>query len=416
MYWANLLHIYQPPGQKKEIIDQVIKESYNRILAILQSNPNIRLSLNICASLTEQLVEYGYQDFLEQIKHLAKKGQIELVGSAAYHPILPLLPRAEVSRQIKLNEDIHQKYFGKIWQPKGFFLPELAYNKKTALIIQDIGYKWIVLDEIAYSLCSPTANYESNTNLRIANKERFAGKIGMVKFDRPYIIKDLFPNQKKRGLKVIFRNRGLSLLFFGEWLDSIKKFFSAVKKDGRSDKFLITAFDGENLGHHRKHLVDLWAKILQNPKIQNITYSEYLDILKDEALIEVKPLSSSWSTEIKDLQKKIPYPLWQHPENQLHQYQWQLTNLFINFIKHTRDNSNYKEARKLLDKAFASDQYWWASAKPWWGPGMIKRGVERFLKISELLKDIMSTEEQNRIQEICQKIFKEIEQRSQLNN
>ena len=149
MYWANLLHIYQPPGQKKEIIDQVVKESYNRILAILQSNPKIRISLNVCASLTEQLVEYGYQDFLDQIKELVKKKQIELVSSAAYHPILPLLPKIEVNRQIKLNEDINQKYFGEAWQPKGFFLPELAYDKKTALIIQDLGYKWIILDEIA---------------------------------------------------------------------------------------------------------------------------------------------------------------------------------------------------------------------------------------------------------------------------
>ena len=105
----------------------------------------------------------------------------------------------------------------------------------------------------------------------------------------------------------------------------MNKFFSAVKKDGRSDKFLITAFDGENLGHHRKHLADLWSRILESPNIQNITYSEYLDILKDKDSIEVEPLASSWSTEIKDLQENIPYSLWQHPKNQLHQYQWQLT-------------------------------------------------------------------------------------------
>ncbi len=382
MYWANLLHIYQPPGQKKEIIDQVVKESYNRILAVLQSNPNIRLSLNICASLTEQLVEYGHQSFLEQIKHLAKKGQIELVGSAAYHPLLPLLPKAEVSRQIKLNEDINQKYFGKGWQPKGFFLPELAYDKKTARVIQGLGYQWIVLDEIAYQ-----------------------GQFGQVLFDKIY---------KTKNLKIVFRNRGLSLLFFGKWLDSIDRFFSSIKKDGRSDKFLITAFDGENLGHHRKHLADLWAEILTSSKIQTITYSEYLDMFKNKPLIEVEPLPSSWSTEIKDLQKKIPYPLWQHPENQLHQYQWQLTNLFISLIKQARDNSNYKEARKLLDKALASDQYWWASAKPWWNFGIIEKNTNRFLKILSLLEKSITIETYKQVEMISQNIFKELERRKKL--
>ena len=379
MYWVNLLHIYQPPGQKKEIINQVVKESYNRILTILQTNPFVRLSLNICASLTEQLVEYGYQDFLKQIKKLVKTGQIELVGSAAYHPLLPLLPETEISRQVKLNEDINQKYFGKSWQPKGFFLPELAYSKKTADVIQNLGYQWIVLDEIAYQ-----------------------GQFGQVLFDKIY---------KKGNLKIIFRNRGLSLLFFGEWLDSVDKFFSSIKKDGRSDEFLITAFDGENLGHHRKYLADLWEKILQDSKIQNITYSEYIDLLKDKPLIEVEPLDSSWSTEIKDLKEKIPYPLWLHPENKLHQYQWQLTNLFIGLINQVKDNSNYKEARELLDKAIASDQYWWAAIKPLRNFGLIEDNTRQYLKIFSLLQKSINIKTRQQIESIIQKIFKEVKNR-----
>ena len=379
MYWSNLLHIYQPPGQKKEIINQVVKESYKRILTILQTNPFVRLSLNICASLTEQLVEYGYQDFLKQIKKLVETGQIELVGSAAYHPLLPLLPETEISRQVKLNEDINQKYFGKSWQPKGFFLPELAYSKKTADVIQNLGYQWIVLDEIAYQ-----------------------GQFGQVLFDKIY---------KKGNLKIIFRNRGLSLLFFGEWLDSVDKFFSSIKKDGRSDEFLITAFDGENLGHHHKYLADLWEKILQDPKIQNITYSEYIDLLKDKPLIEVEPLDSSWSTEIKDLKEKIPYPLWQHPENKLHQYQWQLTNLFIGLINQVKDNSNYKEARELLDKALASDQYWWASIKPLRNFGLIEDNTRQYLKIFSLLQKSINVKTRQQIESIIQKIFKEVKNR-----
>ncbi len=379
MYWVNLLHIYQPPGQKKEIINQVVKESYKRILTILQTNPFVRLSLNICASLTEQLVEYGYQDFLKQIKKLVETGQIELVGSAAYHPLLPLLPETEISRQVKLNEDINQKYFGKSWQPKGFFLPELAYSKKTADVIQNLGYQWIVLDEIAYQ-----------------------GQFGQVLFDKIY---------KKGNLKIIFRNRGLSLLFFGEWLDSVDKFFSSIKKDGRSDEFLITAFDGENLGHHRKYLADLWEKILQDSKIQNITYSEYIDLLKDKPLIEVEPLDSSWSTEIKDLKEKIPYPLWQHPENKLHQYQWQLTNLFIGLINQVKDNSNYKEARELLDKAIASDQYWWAAIKPLRNFGLIEDSTRQYLKIFSLLQKSINIKTRQQIESIIQKIFKEVKNR-----
>ena len=277
-----------------------------------------------------------------------------------------------------------------------------------------MGYQWIVLDEIAYSLRSSTTNYESSTNLRITNKDRSTGKIGIVKFDRPYIIKDLFYGQKKPELKIIFRNRGLSLLFFGKWLDSLDKFFSAVKNDRRSGKFLITAFDGENLGHHRKHLAALWAKILDQPEIQTITYSDYFQFLPVRPAIDVigvEPLPSSWSTEVKDLEKDIFYPLWQHPKNQLHQLQWQITNLVIKMMKESQDNLNYKKARGFLDQALASDQYWWASAKPWWNPGIIERGVQKFVQISRLLEKNVSPEIKNRIVKIARDIFNELERR-----
>ena len=390
MYWTNLLHIYQPPDQRKQIIDQVVKESYNKILDILEANPKIKISLNICASLTEQLIKYGYQNIIERIKNLAEKKQIELLGSAAYHPILPLYSKTEVIRQIKLNENINQKYFGKVWRPrpKGFFLPEMAYDKKTARIIQSLGYQWVALDEIAYN-----------------------GKFGQISFEQGYQIKDLFLNQKNKNLKIIFRHRDLSSLFFGRWLDSVDKFFSAVKKDKQTDKYLITAFDGENLGHHQRHLADLWAEILKNKQIKTITCSEYLNLFKNYPFRQITPLASSWSTEIKDLNKNIPYPLWQDPDNQIHQLQWQINNLIIKIVKSNQTHLNYKKARKILDQAICSDQYWWASARPWWGPEMIEQGLNRFLKISLLLRDKVSLEEQKKVRKLSQEILQKIEKK-----
>lgn len=390
MYWVNLLHIYQPPFQKKQIIHKVVNESYDKILCILEARSDVEINLNICASLTEQLVEYGHSDILYRIKKLAEQGQIELVGSAKYHPILPLLPKSEVVRQIKLNENLNQKYFGKIWRPrpKGFFMPELACHKKTARIIQSLGYEWIVLDEIAYN-----------------------GKFGKVSFDQRYEIKNLFPNQKKKDLKVVFRNRGMSLIFFGKWLDSVDKFFSAIKNDTRSNKFLITAFDGEGLGHHRKDLVDVWSRILDQKQVKTITYSEYLDILKSAPLNKVDPLASSWSTEVEDMGQNIPYSLWDHPKNEIHKLQWKLTKLIIKLVKTQEGNVHYKRTRRMLDRALASDQYWWASVKPWWNPEVIKIGTSQFSQILSVLENTLSKNKLQKANTIIDKIHKEVEKK-----
>lgn len=390
MYWANLLHIYQPYFQKKEIIHNVVKESYDKILSILERRPDVKVTLNICASLTEQLVEYGYIHILERIGQLAEKGQIELVGSAKYHPILPFLPKKEVIRQIKLNENLNQKYFKDSWRPRpcGFFLPEMAYDKKTARIIKDLGYEWIVLDEIAYD-----------------------GTFGHISFEKNYKVKDLFPHQGKKDLGVIFRNRGLSMTFFGTWLDSVDKFFKSIKDDIRSNDFVITAFDGESLGHHRKHLINIWAKILDQKQVKTITYSQYLEFLKDAPRVEVDPLASSWSTSIDDLKKDIPYPLWARPDSELHNLQRQLMNLGIKAVTMAEKSFQYKKARKLLDKALNSDQLWWASARPWWYPGIIITEKDQFLKIASLLQKTLPSHIMAQIRRVADKISHEIEVR-----
>ncbi len=377
MYWANLLHIYQPPGQKKEIVDKVVSESYDRILGVLESHGRIKISLNICASLTQQLCDFGYQNIVARIKKLAEEGRIELVGSAAYHPILPFLPEREILRQIDLNEEINRKYFGPVWKPQGFFLPEMAYSKRTAKIIRQKGYQWIVLDEIAYQ-----------------------GSIGRAGFDRTYKLNFFF----NKNLKVIFRNRGLSATFFTDWLDSIDKFFLAVKKDGRSNEFLITAFDGENLGHHQKHLVDIWTQISLDPRITTVNYSQYLGFLKPEKSIAINPLNSSWATESEDLKNKNFYPLWSDPDNQIHKNFRKITNMVLKTVYKSVNDQNYETARGVLDKALFSDPCWWASARPWWGPGMIELGVDYFSEIVSLLEKEIKPKFRQRIEVL----FKEI--------
>jgi len=376
MYWANFLHIYQPPKQEKEIIDKVLKESYDKILLVLENNPKIKISLNINGSLTEQLGRLGYNSFLKRLSKLAEQGQVEFSGSACYHPILPLLPREEIKRQIKLNEEINKKYFGRAWQPKGFFLPEMAVNEKVLRIVKEMGYEYVVLDEIGFN-----------------------GKLNRVDFKKRYYTKD--------GLVVVFRNRKISLLFFSSWTDNKQKIFYQLENSLKSQDFLVTAFDGENLGHHQKHLIQVWEDVLKSKKIKAINYSEYISQLSKKE--KVAPLDCSWATEEKDMEENIPYPLWNHPNNKIHQVQWEIFNFFIKKINFLNNLPNYQKVRKLLDQALHSDQFWWASRNPWWSKTMIKKGLDYFISIFKQIKGNLSLEEQQKIEQLFNQVLKEIQ-------
>src|SRR3989304_1114411 len=137
LYWVNFLHFYQPPFLSPALLKIIIKESYEFILKHLEKYPNRKLTLNISGSLTEHLKKED-QSVLNRLKKLVVDGQVELVSSAKYHPILPLLPLMEVKRQIKLHDDINRAVFGAAYQPTGFYLPEMAYSRPVAEAIKEL--------------------------------------------------------------------------------------------------------------------------------------------------------------------------------------------------------------------------------------------------------------------------------------
>ena len=298
MIWANFFHIYQPPNWDKKIIRKVVKESYRPFLNILKRNPKVKITLNINASLTEQLIEHSFKDVIEDIKYLAEKGQIEFTHSAKYHLILPLYNKEIIWRQIKLNEKVNKKYLGKSYQPKGFFPPEMAWGTNLTPLLKKLKVEWVVLDEIAHHQ-----------------------KIGEITFNKGYKIKNT-------DIRIIFRNRIISDYFvFEADPENPDEFFEKIKNEGRSDTYLITAMDGENLGHHRPKIDIFWEKLIKRSEVETVNFSELIE--RYDKWEEISPLASSWSSEPEDFEEKIPYFLWQNPKNEIHQKQWELTKIIL---------------------------------------------------------------------------------------
>lgn len=356
MHWVNFFHIYQPPNWPPRIIKKVANQSYRPFLKILEQHRNLKITLNISGSLTEQLAQHKLTDIIQGIKKLASRKQIELVGTAIYHPLLPLVPEKEIIRQVKLNNSVNKKYFGQVYNPKGFFPPEMAYSRQLADIVYKLGFKWIIIDEISKN-----------------------GKLGELPFKWQYSIKN-------SGLKVVFRNRNISdYISFRSKLQNPQDFWQEIMRDNRSQHSLVTAMDGENLGHHRQDLDKYWKKIVTKKNITTITVSEFLKKFKDTR--SINPKKASWSSREKELKNRNPYVLWLDTKNPIHHLQWKLLHRTINLVNKNKRHKKYQQARLLLDKRLASDQFWWASAKPWWSLQIIKKKTKELHQIALLLND-----------------------------
>jgi len=358
MRWACFLHIYQPPNQSIEVLERVVNESYRPIFRGLKNIRKAKINLNINAVLTEQLYERGFRDVVDSILNLVKDGRIELTGSCKYHAFIPLIPKEEAIRQAMLNYETNAKYFGDWYNPKGFFSPEMSYSPKVAEVAEELGYKWILADEIAYN-----------------------GILDTVSFNKLYKIAGFDVN-------VYFREKRTSNLIMGAIVRDSNKLIDLISKD-EGGRYLLTAMDGETFGHHRIGLDKTLLEVLSDPKIETVKISDLESFYG--GIEEVVPKDSTWASSERDIAEGNPFNLWFDRGNEIHLKEWELTDIAIRVVgdseykkvegrslKIDREEegiSKWKYARSLLDQALHSCHYWWASANPWWSIEMIEEGV-----------------------------------------
>ena len=352
LVWANFLHIYQPPTQKPEIIAKVASESYRKILSELKSTRRAKLTLNINGILTELLVKHGHQDIVTEIKNLTLAGQIELTGSAKYHPLLPKLPETEAVRQIILNDETNRKYFGRAWQPRGFFPPEMGFSMDVAKIVSKMGFKWIIADEFSYPK-----------------------SLGEIDYSKIYKVKGL-------PLQIYFRERGVSFKILSAQVGTGKLLLHELGPRVSENKYLLTAMDGETFGHHRLGLEQLLFDLYRSSSIKSEIISNLPTYFPE--VVEVLPEPSTWALTAKDVERKTPFSRWFDEGNKIHSLQWRLTTLAIRTVTAAPKLDGWDKARHALDVSLHSDQFWWAGAKPWWSIEYIERGAKELLKAIEI--------------------------------
>jgi predicted glycosyl hydrolase (DUF1957 family) len=349
MTWINFLHLYQPANTNNYIIREATEKSYYRIIRALEEHPKIKFTLNISGCLILRWEELGLNDIIKRVDKLIKKGQLELTGTAAFHPILPLIPEGEVIAQIKENETILKKHFGKNFKAKGFYLPEMAYSPTVAGIVKQQGYSWIILDEIAVT-----------------------GKLN-PELSGP-VLRD-----RNSDLTIVIRSRKLSNSFAPTTI-------TKLLKGKNQPTVVVTATDGELYGlRHIDHTAE-FEKLLKNKDLCTLTVSE---LIKSQIItnnIGLEP--HNWESTEKDLSNGQPFILWNEKNNTIQRKQWQLAQLAYETIEKYKKDKQYKWARWHFVRGLQSCTFWWSSARDFskqfgplsWNPDEIERGTNDLIR------------------------------------
>jgi predicted glycosyl hydrolase (DUF1957 family) len=348
MKWINFIHFYQPANLEDWKILEAYEKSYKRLIKSLQDNPLEIMTANFSGSLLERLFDLGKQDFLSDVAKLIETGRLEIVGTAAYHALLPLVDKKEAIYQIKKQEEYLAKYLGVKERPAGFFLPEMAGDKKTFRLIKKLGYQYVILDPIS-------AIFEVDSS-------------------RAYLDKD-------SGLKIVFRNRSASRAYAPDYiLDN--KF---------SGEFLVTGADAELYGLRHEDFSQRLEIVLRRNNIQNISLSNFLS--KQKKIEKISLRAASWESELEDIVKNEPFSLWLKKNNRLHKLLWKLADLATELSQKKDIDNSYVHWH--LSRGLASCTFWWASGYDFsknfgpiaWSPDEVERGLNDLIRSVRSLPD-----------------------------
>jgi 4-alpha-glucanotransferase len=160
LFHALGLHMHQPPGNLRLLFEanpweaEQILRCYERTVRYAERYPDVaRLHVSFSGVLLEQLID---PDIVERYRHILDipemleryraADNIELLGLGYYHPIFPLIPRADWPEQLERGRAIVERVFGR--SPRGFWPPELAFSMEMIPALVQAGYEYVIVDGV----------------------------------------------------------------------------------------------------------------------------------------------------------------------------------------------------------------------------------------------------------------------------
>lgn len=144
VYFIFGVHCHQPVGNFDQVIEQAYNAAYRPFVETLAAHPQVKMAFHITGYLVEWLVEH-HPEFIELVRELVRRGQLEMMTGGYYEPILAVIPEEDRRGQIRALSALIRELF--VTEASGLWLAERVWEPHLAKSIAEAGVKYIAVDD-----------------------------------------------------------------------------------------------------------------------------------------------------------------------------------------------------------------------------------------------------------------------------
>ncbi len=143
-YFILALHNHQPVGNLPEVYAAAFKDAYAPFIEVLSRYPDVKVVLHYTGILLEWIAK-NEPAFMDTLREMVGRGQVEIMGGSFYEPILPIIPDSDKKGQIqKLTRYLRRKLGAEV---QGMWLAERIWEPHLARPLCQAGIRYVVVDD-----------------------------------------------------------------------------------------------------------------------------------------------------------------------------------------------------------------------------------------------------------------------------
>ncbi len=258
------IHNHQPVGNFDYVLEEAYVNSYYPFLKAVSKYPSLKLSYHVTGFLLDW-IEAHHPEFIELLRKMIERGQVEMLGGGYYEPILSVIPERDRRGQLQMMSDRLEGLFGT--RPRGVWLAERVWEPTLPSTLNTVGIEYVVLDDYHF------------TRSGLEEKE----------LTGYYTTED-----QGRVVKVFPGSERLRYLMPFKPVEHVTQYLECLADDG-SDTMALYADDGEKFGvwpGTKKWVFDDgwlkgFLKGLSSMKgsVRSVTFSQFLDKFPSKGLV-----------------------------------------------------------------------------------------------------------------------------------